>query len=89
MALALQRFGGWLFRVYIALNILTCALIPGSRPRETISGLMGRWLVTGNGMQLTVARVISPCIDRMYFWHTDHCRDIYRQEEDVFRSLYP
>lgn len=85
----MRGFIGWLFRVYVALNILTCSLIPGSRPRETISGLMGRWLVTGTGPCLAIAKVVVPCVNRLYFWHPDHCRDIYRQEEEALKSLYP
>jgi hypothetical protein len=83
-----RGFAGWCFRVYIALNILICSLIPGSRPRETISGLMGRWLVTEQGIKLVIAKALAPWIDRLYFLHDDHCRDIYRQEQAAFQSLY-
>lgn len=69
--------------------MLVCSLIPGARPRETISGLMGRWVNDDAPVRRRVARALVPLIDRLYFWHTDHCRDIARQEAEAFRSLYP
>jgi len=63
-------------------------VIPGSRPRETISGLMGRWVESETVVCRRVAIVLVPVIDRLYFWHEDHCRDIARQEAEAYRSLY-
>ncbi len=68
----------YVFRVYIAVNMLLASLLPGGLPRETISGRVGRcWPDTR----------LSRAIDLFHPWEPDHCRLTARQERNVRRAM--
>ena len=88
MAAVLTAIGQRLFVIYVALNMLTCALIllPWAYPRETISGFIGRHAFYGK----RVAKAVEWVVDRLYFLEERHCRMTYLQESEVRRALgYP
>lgn len=76
----------WLFVLYVALNMLLCAALfaPWALPRETVSGLLGRYAEAH-----VLARIAAACVDLVYWWHPDHCRDIARIEARAREVLYP
>lgn len=75
-----------LFVLYVAANMLLCALLfsPWALPRETVSGLLGRYSGTN-----ALARIGAACVNLLYWWHPDHCRDIARIEAEARKVLYP
>lgn len=77
-----------LFALYLALNMLLCSLIPGAKPRETISGLMGRWYETGNKAQREIAALMTILIDCIYTWEPDHCAEVAKVEREARAVLY-
>jgi hypothetical protein len=79
------------FVLYVALNMLVCAVVflPWVLPRETISGLLGRWLITQGGWKLKFARGAVMVVDRIYFWECNHCVEVYLVEDEARRTLYP
>lgn len=79
------------FVLYVSLNMLVCAVVflPWALPRETISGLLGRWLLTQAGWKLRFARVAVMVVDRIYFWETNHCAEVFLCEDEARRTLYP
>jgi hypothetical protein len=79
------------FVLYVSLNMLVCAVVflPWVLPRETISGLLGRWLITQGGWKLKFARVAVMIVDRIYFWESNHCVEVYLVEHEARRTLYP
>lgn len=81
-----------LFNVYLVLNMGLCSLLflGASLPRETVSGLTGRWAITGTPWQAFIAIcILEPAINRLYFWDADHCRATFRLEYAVRKILYP
>lgn len=80
-----------LFALYIAANMALCAVLffPWALPRETISGLLGRWQCTDTGWKPIVALVLVPIVNRIYFWEPDHCRQTYMIEKRAREILYP
>lgn len=76
------------FTIYLALNMALCSLIPGAKPRETVSGLMGRWYATDNKAQREIAALMTILIDLIYFFEPDHCAEVYRLEDEARRVLY-
>lgn len=80
-----------LFVLYLPFNMLVCAVLflPWCRRRETVCGLLGRWRDTGTGWQRTIARPACPWLDRLFHRNWDHCRDIWRMEEEARNVLYP
>jgi hypothetical protein len=80
-----------LFTVYVASNMLLCALLfaPWALPRETISGLLGRWELCERGLKHWFARAASAIVDRIYFWEPDHCTEVYLIEAEARMVLYP
>lgn len=81
-----------LFVLYVVANMLVCATVFAgfALPRETVSGLTGRWATCGNIWQLWFARrVLEPAINRLYFWEPNHCRVTYHMEFAVRSILYP
>lgn len=67
--------------LYLALNMTAAACIPGGRPRETISGRVGRCWPD------SLARKV---IDAAHWWDHDHCGRIARLERDARAALrYP
>lgn len=79
------------FVVYIACNMLLCSLVflPWAKPRETISGILGRWRLTGFGWKQSFGYVVGSIVDRLYFWDVNHCETVYQMEEEARRALYP
>ena len=68
-----------------------CAIVfmPWARPRETISGLLGRWRHTERGWKRKFARRACPVVDRLYWWDKNHCEEVYRLEQGARKVLYP
>lgn len=79
------------FVLYVSMNMLVCAIVfmPWALPRETISGLMGRWRLTETGWKARTGVVVGFLIDRVYFWESDHCRDVWECECSARKALYP
>lgn len=71
--------------------MMLCAILfaPFALPRETISGLLGRWEVTKHGAKHWVGRIGSAIVDRIYFWEPDHCVEVYLCEVEARAVLYP
>lgn len=80
-----------LFVVYVATNMAVCALVfaPWALPRETVSGLLGRWETTHTGWRHWFARVASWVVDRIYFWEPNHCVEVFKAETEARAVLYP
>jgi hypothetical protein len=58
------------------------------QPRETVSGLLGRWKVKGGTVRRAVAVPLAWLVDRIYWWEPDHCVKIYREEHEARLALY-
>lgn len=88
--MVLSRILDRLFVLYIALNMALCVVLffPWALPRETISGLCGRWAATGSHWQTKVAALLGGIAEVVYFWEADHCADVYRCEEAARQVLY-
>ena len=86
----LRRLKFHAFVLYVNTNMLVCSMvfIAWALPRETISGLLGRWKSTERGWKYVFARPASWVVDRIYFWEPDHCVEIYRQESQARKVLY-
>ncbi len=80
-----------LFVIYVACNMMVCALVfaPWALPRETVSGLLGRWKLGRAGPKESFARVASWVVDHIYFWEPNHCVEVYLCEAEARRVLYP
>lgn len=80
-----------LFVVYVATNMAVCALVfaPWALPRETVSGLLGRWETAHTGWRHWFARAGSWLVDRIYFWEPNHCVEVYLCEAEARKVLYP
>lgn len=74
------RLKGWLFNMYVASNMLLCAVFGFgfSLPRETISGCVGRAFSKS---------LIRRLIDLIYFWEPDHCKVTAEQEAEARKAL--
>lgn len=79
------------FVVYVAVNMVLCAIVfaPWALPRETISGLLGRWELTQGGWRGRVGLALSMVVDRVYFWEPNHCNEVYWIEAKARAVLYP
>jgi hypothetical protein len=79
------------FTLYVATNMSVCAIIfmPWAKPRETISGLLGRWRDTETGWKQRFAARACPVVDFLYWWDKDHCREVFRVEHEARLVLYP
>ncbi|MGE4340361.1 MAG: hypothetical protein AB7E55_31085 [Pigmentiphaga sp.] len=79
------------FNLYVSANMLLCAVLfaPWALPRETVSGILGRWLVTDPGRKGRIARVLAAAVDTVYFWEPNHCVEVYRVEKSAREILYP
>jgi hypothetical protein len=86
-----RQFVCVLFVVYVAANMMVCAIVfaPWALPRETVSGLLGRWRCGHRGLRKSFADVASWVVDRIYFWEPNHCVAVYRCEADARKVLYP
>jgi hypothetical protein len=82
---------GQVFVLYVAANMALCSVvfIAWALPRETISGLLGRWETTERGLKYRFAVIGSWLVDRIYFWEPDHCVAVYVDEEKARAVLYP
>ncbi len=80
-----------LFVVYVAANMALCALVfvAWALPRETISGLLGRWECKGRGWKRLFGIAGSAVVDMIYSWEPDHCNEVFRVEEKARLVLYP
>jgi hypothetical protein len=87
----IRAIGRQAFVVYVAMNMALCAVlfVPWALPRETISGLIGRW-AQGSGKKAKFARHAAKVIDRIYFWEPNHCKVTAEQEAEARKALrYP
>lgn len=77
--------------LYVASNMLVAAIVflPWAMPRETISGVLGRWKLTEHGLRGHVGRFLSWFVDRLYWWDYNHCEEVYRVEQEAREVLYP
>lgn len=84
-AWVLQR----LFFLWVTFSIVLCALLflPWFLPRETVCGLMGRWLMTGRGWQRAVARPLVRIFDATIH-RVESCVTVYGMERNARRVLY-
>lgn len=80
-----------LFVLYVATNMAVCAIVfmPWALPRETVSGLLGRWELSETNWKRHVGVVGSAIVDRIYFWEPDHCTAVYLIEAEARVLLYP
>lgn len=85
----IRAIGRQLFVVYVAANMALCAVIfvAWALPRETISGLIGRWS-DGEGKRATFARYAAKVIDAIYFWEPNHCKVTAEQEAEARKALH-
>jgi hypothetical protein len=79
------------FVVYVAGNMLVCATVfaPWALPRETVSGLMGRWISTEVGVKRAVGLALGRVVDLLYFWEPNHCIEVFYVERRAREILYP
>lgn len=80
-----------IFVLYVAVNMALCAVLfaPWAMPRETVSGLLGRWKVETRGWKRRFGFCGGAVVDRIYFWEPDHCVEVYRCEREARKVLYP
>lgn len=71
--------------ILICLNMLACTALFWwcCRPRETLSGLAGRYAMRGH----SVATVAASVIDALFWFDPDHCREVARLEAAAFEAL--
>lgn len=74
----------------VAVNQVVCATVffPWFRPRETVSGLMGRWRAEESGWKYRLGRCVANHLDRTIHC-TETCYQVYLLEEQARRVLYP
>ena len=74
--------------IYLSLNMLLCSLLffPWAQPRETISGLTGRWLTEGKSWQIACASFLVKPIDKAHY--SGHCVSTYIYEKAMRVGLY-
>jgi hypothetical protein len=79
------------FVIYVAANMAACAILfaPWAQPRETISGLLGRWSLMESGWKRAFALVLSRVVDSIYFWEEEHCASVFHVEREAREILYP
>lgn len=85
------RFKSQAFVLYVATNMALCAVLfaPWALPRETISGLLGRWKVEERRGKRKIGGILSCVVDTIYFWEPDHCVEVYKCERRAREILYP
>lgn len=57
--------------------MLAVVFLPGARPRETLSGYAAR----------RNHKRMAACIDRVMFWHHEHCDQVAIEERAARRAL--
>lgn len=74
------------FNLYLVCNMALCQILffPWAKPRETISGFVGRHAMTG----CRIASLAARWIDKTHPWEPDHCRVTARQERECRAILY-
>lgn len=84
----IRAIGRQLFTVYVAANMALCAVlfVAWALPRETISGLVGRWAQEA-GKKAQFAQCAAKLIDRIYFWEPNHCKVTAEQEAEARKAL--
>lgn len=84
----IRAIGRQLFTVYVAANMALCAVlfVAWALPRETISGLIGRWAQLP-GWQGSFGLRAARVIDRIYFWEPNHCKVTAEQEAEARKAL--
>ena len=85
----LRRRGYYL---WITFSMVLCSIIffHWFVPRETISGLLGRWQMTETGKRHVFANRIAPVIDRIFHkpFDLESCVDTYALEQAAREALY-
>lgn len=73
--------------IVVALNILICSIVfaPWVLPRETVSGILGRWAASERGWKRAFGRRGSLIVDWIYYWEPDHCQLAYTLEREARR----
>lgn len=79
------------FNLYVSCNMLVCSVVfaPWALPRETVSGILGRWMTTESGRRLRVGIALGRAVDLIYFWEKNHCVEVFRLEAQSREILYP
>lgn len=75
------------FNIYIAGNMFLCAILFSfwSKPRETVSGFIGRNALLGSSAALYAAKAL----DKLYRNETAHCGETALAEDEARFVLYP
>lgn len=72
--------------------MVTCATLffPCFLPRETVSGITGRWLMTEVGRKRRFAKRLAPWLDRLFHrpGGMETCVEVYQLEEAAREALY-
>jgi hypothetical protein len=80
------------YYLWVTFSMLLCAAVffPWFYPRETVSGLLGRWQVVETGRRHRFANQIAPVID--YLFHApfglESCIDTHALEQAAREALY-
>lgn len=71
--------------------MMLCAVVfaAWALPRETISGLLGRWTETGTPMQRILGLGLGAVVNCIYFWEPNHCVEVFKCEQKAREVLYP
>lgn len=88
--------GRWLRRrayyLWVTFSIALCAVLflPWFYPRETTSGIIGRWLSQETGWRHRFARRVAPWIDRLFHapMGVETCEETFRLEAAAREALY-
>lgn len=82
-------------RFYYSWITFSCALcavmfFPWYLPRESISGLLGRWLTQETGIKHRFAVKVAPVIDMLFHspWGLESCEETYALEQASREALY-
>lgn len=86
-----RRVLSQLFVLYVATNMALCSVLfaPWALPRETISGLLGRWGMTEQGWKRKFGLAAARFVDWLYAWEPDHCAETFLIEQRAREILYP
>lgn len=80
------------YYLWVTFSVLLCAVLfaPWFLPRETTSGLIGRWLTTERGWKRRTAVWMHLHLDRLFHrpFNMETCVEVYRLEEEARRALY-
>jgi hypothetical protein len=87
----MRRLLSQIFVVYVAMNTLVASIVFfwWARPRETISGLIGRWYMTESGWKRKFSRAVCPVVNKLYAWEPNHCVVTHDVEAQAHNVLYP